>query len=248
MKSEKIKKVGATDRAIEYILHLVIDRKLEFEDSLPSERDLAEIIGVSRTSVRKAIEYLKYEGLVETRPNSGIYIKKNKMVMDLTDLMSFSEAMRRKKISYETRLISSGIIEADKSLTQIFNIRLGDPVYQLIRLRILDERPYLYQIVYLDYGRFKGIEGYDFSKESQYQIMEKEYGVKIIHGEERIDTTYVSSLEAKTLKIEEGSPAFFLVSQNYDQDDRLTEYTKQIVRYDMITYQKKLNLGDNNEK
>ena len=248
MKEKKIKKVGATDRAIEYILSLIINQGLKYQDGLPSERDLSQMIGVSRTSVRKAVDYLRYEGVVETRPNSGIYIKKNKMVMDLTDLMSFSEAMRRKNISYETKLISSIIIEADKSLTQIFNIRLGDPVYQLIRLRILDERPYLYQIVYLDYGRFKGIEGYDFSKESQYEIMEKKYGTKIIHGEERIDTTYVSSLEAKTLGIKEGSPAFFLVSQNYDQDDRLTEYTKQIVRYDMITYQKKLKLGGKDEK
>lgn len=244
----RIKNIGPTDLAVEFILNYIREKNIKVEIQLPSERELSEMIGVSRTSVRKAINILNYEGVLHTRPHSGTFKTNSKLCINLTELRSFKEEMAYKNITYTTKVISSQIIEADKSFTKKFNVHLGDPIYELIRLRKLNNKPYLYQIVYLDYKRFNGIESFDFNIHSQYKIMEEVYNVKVSGGIERIGLTYATELETQLLEIPKGTPAFYLSSHNHDNEGRITEYTKQIVRSDMIAYFKEKNMEDDNNE
>lgn len=244
----KIKKIGATDLATEFILDYIQTNNICNGDQLPSERELSTMIGVSRTSVRKAINILNYEGILYSKPSSGIFKTDRKVCIDLTNLRSFKEEMAYQNITYTTQVVSSQIIEANKNFTKIFNVHLGDSIYELIRLRKINNKPYLYQIVYLDYKRFKGIEKFDFNIESQYRVMREEYNVQILEGTERIGLTYATEFESKLLEVQEGTPTFYLSSHNQDEHGELTEYTKQIVRFDMISYLKEKSMeNDKNE-
>ncbi len=64
-----------TERAQEQIENLILDRALGPEDRLPSERELAQMLGVSRTVIREAIRLLAAKGLVAVRTGSGTYVR-----------------------------------------------------------------------------------------------------------------------------------------------------------------------------
>jgi len=66
---------GAGNGAIAGILAYLRDRRLQPGDRLPSERDLAERLGVGRNAVREALATLVTLRIVESRPNSGIYLR-----------------------------------------------------------------------------------------------------------------------------------------------------------------------------
>lgn len=235
--------ISASDIALEYILKMIKDINYDDTIRLPSERELANLINVSRVSVRSALEELRLEGIIEIKPNSGIFVKKKKIVIDLTELRSFKDEMKCQKLEYRSRVVSQKLIEANKTLTQKFSVKLGHKIFELIRIRFVNNQPLLYQIVYLDYERFPGIDKIDFSTNSQYSVMKDRYNITIVGGKERIGLTYTSKIESELLEVSQNSPAFYLSYDTYDEEGILTEYAKQIVRYDMISYKKEKKVG-----
>lgn len=70
-----IKNVKIYEQVIEQIQNMILDGKLKKGDKLPSERDLAEQLNVSRTSVREALRSLEVIGLIECRQGEGNFVK-----------------------------------------------------------------------------------------------------------------------------------------------------------------------------
>lgn len=235
--------ISATDIASEYILKMIKDMNFDDAIRLPSERELANLIKVSRVSVRSALDELRIEGIVEIKPNAGIFVKKKKIVMDLSDLRSFKDEMSFQKLEYRSRVVSQKVIEANKTLTQKFSVKLGHKIFELIRIRFVNNIPLLYQIVYLDYERFLEIDKIDFSTNSQYSIMKDIYNTSIVSGKERIGLVYTTKIESELLEVDHNTPAFYFSSSNYDEEGILTEYDKKIVRYDMISYKIEKKVG-----
>lgn len=75
----KIKSVCLYEEVLDQIIDLLKSKKLNSGDKLPTERELSEKFGVSRTSLREAFRVLESRGLVITRPGGGRYIGEIKM-------------------------------------------------------------------------------------------------------------------------------------------------------------------------
>lgn len=71
----EVKNTKAYKIVIDYIKDKVFKKELKTGDKLPTERELAENLKVSRTSVREAIRALEVIGLIESRQGAGNYIK-----------------------------------------------------------------------------------------------------------------------------------------------------------------------------
>lgn len=67
--------LNLTERATQQLQDLIVDRSFKPGDRLPSENEMAKMLGVSRTVVREAIRSLSAQGLVESRAGSGIYVQ-----------------------------------------------------------------------------------------------------------------------------------------------------------------------------
>lgn len=80
------------EKAVEYIRKLIVDRELKLGDRLPSERDIAERLGISRNSTREALRILDNYGVIGRRHGSGNYMTGNigggfSAVMDMALLL-----------------------------------------------------------------------------------------------------------------------------------------------------------------
>ena len=108
-------------------------------DKLPSERELTAQYGVSRTTVRLALQELENTGYIYRRHGKGTFVSDiKKDAADLGGAYSFTEQMKGLGRHPETRILSFEKIEADKFIAQRLNLPLGEAVFKLSRLRIAD--------------------------------------------------------------------------------------------------------------
>lgn len=104
MFTEISREATLTDRAVEQVQNLIVNRSLKPGQKLPSERALGEMLGVSRTVVRELVRLLTARGLVEVRAGSGTYIRElgADLVRAPLDLLLQVNALRIEEI-HETR-------------------------------------------------------------------------------------------------------------------------------------------------
>ena len=122
-------------------LREAIDRRiLDADDALPPERDLADEFGVSRITVRKAIDGLVSEGLLMRRQGSGTFVR-GRVEKNFSMLTSFSEDMRARGRNPRSEWLkrASGTVTPEEALT--LRSSPGTPVYRFHRLRFADDAP-----------------------------------------------------------------------------------------------------------
>ncbi len=128
-------------RQIQAVLReAVADRTLRPDDALPPERDLAAEFGVSRITIRKAIEGLVNEGVLDTHHGSGTFVR-TRVEKNFAQLTSFSEEMQARGMSPSGRWISrsAGKVSPEEALT--LRASPGTKVYRFSRIRLADEAP-----------------------------------------------------------------------------------------------------------
>lgn len=224
------------DEAIEKIEYYIISNKLVPHSKIPSERDMCEMWGFNRTTLRSAIQRLVVEGKLYQKIGSGTYVAKPKLVRNLQDLRALSTEVNENGQTLTNKILSVDIIESNKQTTKKLHLPLGHKVYALTRLRYIDEEPATIETSFMDYKRFPSLSEHDFSEESLYSVIEKEYNIQIMKGEERVGIAYATDYEAELLGIEAGQAVFYLTGIVYDGKEEPVEYFKSIVRADKIRF------------
>lgn len=224
------------DEAVEKIECYININKLVPHTKLPSERDMCEMWDFNRTTLRSAIQRLMVEGKLYQKRGSGTYIAQPRFIRNLQDLKSLSKLAEENGQTLESRVLSVDIIESSKQITQGLNLPLGHKVYALTRLRSIDGGPVIIENAFLDYSRFPSFTEHDFAKESLYSVIENDYNIQIVRGEEKIGITYATSYEAELLEIETGQAVFYITGVVYDEQNEPVEYVKSITRSDRIRF------------
>ncbi|GMQ61527.1 GntR family transcriptional regulator [Vallitalea maricola] len=224
------------DEATEKIECFIIKNNLQPHTKIPSERDMCEMWGFNRTTLRSAIKRLIIDGKLYNKKGSGTFVADPKIERNLQDLKSLTELINVRGNKLSSKVISLKVMECNKQISKKLHISLGSKVYELVRLRSINNEPTFMETSYLDYNRFQNLDHYDIVKESLYNILKSEYKVNIIGGEEKIGITYVNSFEAELLNIEEDTAVFFLNGVTWDENNIPLEYFKSLVRADKVKF------------
>ena len=221
--------MGSRDHATELVEGYISEHKLAAGDRLPSERDMCEMWGLNRTTLRNAIKRLISTGTLCSKVGSGTYVAPQKLVRDLHDTKGFSEVARAAGFNPTTEVLSFEMREADKTSTRKLHIPLGSKVYVLRRVRNLDGVPAMIETTQLNAALFPGLDRYDFSNDSLFRVMREEYGVDPVEGDEKLSVTRLDELEADALGFPAGNPAFFQMGVMVDSEGVPLEYFKGVV-------------------
>ncbi|MFO7633112.1 MAG: GntR family transcriptional regulator [Caldilinea sp.] len=190
---------------------------LKADSTLPPERVLAESLGVSRMTVRVAIDQLADEGLLVRRPNRRTLVAGDKISRSAS-FMSFSEEMRTRGWRPHSVIRQVTATVADVSVAAQLNLEVGAKVIYLERLRFADDEPLALERVYLPYVRFASLLGRDLTSQSLYAVMEEELGVRPSISEESVEAVLLSTEEAGIFGIAGGVPA--LLTRRITRDDK----------------------------
>lgn len=229
-------KCGPREEIQETIEYYILTNKLKPHEKLPSEREMADMWKVNRTTLHYALKQLISRGVIYSKAGSGNYVAEPKIERCLQDLKGISEFAEEKSINLFSKVISFEVIEANKKLSKKLHTTLGSKVFSLTRLRFFNNEPCILETSYLNKNIFEGLEKYDFSDDSLYRVIEEDYGIKIFGGDEEISITSPTEEEAQLLAIPDDSGIFLLSSTIYDQDETPIEYVESLSRADKITF------------
>ena len=113
---------------------------LEVGDAIPSERLLGVDLGVSRLTVRAALDELVREGRLTRRRGAGTFVAEPKVAKGMT-ITSFSDDMRQRGLTPGSRTLEFETVPAGARLGRILHVSPSEPVLSVKRLRLADGEP-----------------------------------------------------------------------------------------------------------
>lgn len=210
--------------------------KLKHGDKVPSERELADKLQISRMTIRHAIDILEREGFVERRPRVGTFVTSRRIKWNFITVNSFTKGMVDKGFRPSTKKLHMFIEEADEFLAEKLKIDAGEEVFSLKRLRIVDEIPIAIELSQIPYKYCRGIEEYMEDNASLYETLEQKFNIVLMKQKQRMKITFSNSTESKLLKIKSESPCLLIQGTTHDPSDRIIEYTTGLARGDIIEF------------
>ena len=220
--------MSSRDEIAELIQSFIIDKGLGPGDRLPSERELCEIWGVNRMTLRNAIKRLEELGVLESKVGLGTFVAKPRIVRNLQDTLSFSDAVRAAGGKLTRHVVYSGLVEAEFAMKHL-HVMLASPVLALIRVASIDGEKAAIENVLVNARGCDGIERHDYSVESLYGVLQDDYGIIADHGSEKIDVTSLDEDEAGLLGCPVGAPAFFQEGLMLNQNGDPLEYFTNVI-------------------
>lgn len=233
--------IGARRQPLYDQLVDILTDKIEHEyrlgDLLPSERELSDRYGLSRTTVRLALQELERLGLVIRQHGRGTFVAdRSAQTTNLSQAYSFSEQMRSMGREPSTTILEFSVIEADKNLAEHMGTRIGERLYKIKRLRSADDMPMMVERSYLPVRKFMTLKRPMLEKKALYDIVEQDFREKIGVAEEEFFASIARPADAHLLDISEGAPVLDLIRTTYNTSNEIVEYTLSVARADQFKY------------
>ncbi len=220
----------------EQIFSAIENRKLKPGDPLPSERELCETYGVSRGTVRQAIQALANLGYITRKQGKGTIIKHPTLNHDLIGDFSFGAGMLRQGLRVKSIVIFSDVIVGRKSINGRLRLENKALLTKILRIRCANDEPWIIEYSYLSAEEFPGIEQLDFTSRLLVDYLSQDYGTRIGRVEAFIEPTVADEDHSALLGIKVGSPALVLDRILYDVKGSPVVYSQAFVRGDRCRY------------
>ena len=214
----------------------ITDGDLKVGDQLPTEDSLIARFGVSRITVRRAIQNLVGRGFVEIRRGKGTFVAAPKITQDLKELSGFVEDMHALGRKPTARVISKEIVTADATVAKQLALTRGERVVRIRRVRLADGVPLSFDETYLPLEIGKKIMTNDLKIEPIFSLLESKYNVPLIEAEYKLDAVAAESEVAAALKVKQRSPIFRIERTSYSTGSRAVDYERLHYRGDLVQF------------
>lgn len=204
--------------------------------ALPAERQLASALGISRITVRKAIDALVEEGLLVRRAGAGNFIN-TRIEKNFAKLTSFSEDMRaRGRIPRNEWLKrSEGLVTPEEALR--LRLSPGAAVYRFHRIRYADELPMCLEHATIAASALASL---DAVGDSMYEALEAG-GNRPVRALQRLSALLLNAEQARLLQTREGDAGLCVERLGFARDGRAVEFCRSWFRGDMYDFVAELN-------
>ena len=213
----------------EQVLALIED--LEMGAAIPSERQLSADLGVSRLTVRAALDDLVRDGHLVRRRGSGTFVSEPKIAQELT-MTSFTEDMRRRGMKPASKTLSLDVVPAGAQLGRFLHVSPSEPVVVVKRLRLADQETMAIETLHVRETLVPGLTGGELEKHSFYELLRERYGTVIAGGVQTIEPTVTNAEESEALGVPLHSPAFQFERFTRDGEGNVVEFVHSIYRGD----------------
>jgi GntR family transcriptional regulator len=215
--------------ARERVLDLI--ERLGVGDAIPSERQLSVDLGMSRLTVRAALDDLVREGYLIRRRGSGTFVSEPKIAQELT-MTSFTEDMRRRGMEPSSKTLELGVAPAGARLGRVFHVSPSEPIVAVKRLRLADGETMAIETLHVRAARVPGLSAKDLEEHSFYELLRDRYGLAIVGGTQTVEPTVTNEEESEALGVPLHSPALLLERTTRDEQNEVVEFVRSIYRGD----------------
>lgn len=223
-------------------LALILKQQIEAglwqpRDVIPSERQLEMQYRVSRPTIRQAIEYLERLGLLYREHGKGTFVSPQKLQKGMQELTSFSEDLIRRGINPGQIIRSISREIPSKSISDRLEMKSGETVLKIERIRLGDQTPIGLQTSYIALDENQEITFQDLEKfGSLYLLLEEKFNIIPTEADETLEITLATPEEAALLQIKTDAPLLLNERLTYNQNRKPIEFVKILYRGDRFRY------------
>lgn len=212
-----------------------------YTEKIPPEYDLMNQFDVSRATIRRAIQTLIEEGVLESRQGLGTFVAVKPIEEWLGNLSTFYEIVAEMGMKPNIKVLSQGIVPSPQDVAKIFD---AAQVYQTNRIRLANDIPVVLEKQYYPLEIGRRLAEFDLNNVSTYDILEAELGVTLWEAKQTIAAIIPTGEEKKLLGLS-SEPCCAILSKRLvsDPDGHPLEYEKSIYRGDMYAFRINLTRG-----
>ncbi len=211
-------------------------------EMLPGERDLAALLGISRTTLRRVIAGLIAQGVLTQRQGAGTFIRRGapRVEQPLSRLTGFSQDMALRGLRAGSLVLESGLFLPTPEEAMMLGASPGEQVLRLSRLRLADDLPMAVEhaVVPRHFLPDPGAIG-----ASLYAALAAR-GARPVRALQRLRAAILADEDADLLGVARGSPALHIQRLGYDAQGRCVEFTRSRYRADLYDFVAELSLPD----
>ena len=200
-------------------------------EMLPSEREMQIQLGISRATIRQALNDLASSGLIYTRSGKGTYVAQLRIATSLIPRVSFSENMRRLGHMPATKLLEMAVEPAFGLIADHLQVPQGAQIIRIKRLRLADNIPLGIQKTHLPYDLCFELLKKDFNQASIFDSL-VELGLSPYSASQTVKASLPTKEEQKLLAIQEGAPVMRIHWSTFLESGKPIEAAYQTYRGD----------------
>jgi GntR family transcriptional regulator len=213
---------------------LITEEQYQNGKNIPNEVDLADMLGISRTTLRIAINKLVFEGLLIRKKRAGTKVAPTAVSSKSNNWLSFSQEMKLRGIPIKNFELHVTWVLPEPNLAKFFDIKQDTPVLKMERVRGRPEEPFVFFASY--FHPRVGLTPDDDFKRPLYELLEHEHAVIATLSKEEIRAIGADELIAEKLHVPVGSPILFRKRFVYDQGEQPIEYNVGYYKADSFIY------------
>ncbi len=204
-------------------------------DRIPSERELADALRISRITARLAIDALLESGLVYREQGRGTFVAQRKM-RGLKGFLSFTEDIIARGMHPSSRILAQEVITPDEPVKQALKLNDGEPVLKLVRLRSADGDPIALQSSHIPLHVCPGLENEDLADKSLFSMLRERFYVHPYWTEAEVEALPAADEEARLLGVALGSPLLSVRGLTFTESFEVVESVRTIYRSRLPVY------------
>lgn len=203
---------------------------------MPSETELGVHYGISRITVRRAVQELEKEGLLERKQGKGTFVRHQKIENKMDAIMGFTDSISKMGGKVGRVIHSKKLIPATKWLASMLQIPCGAQLFELKRTMYSDDAPILYDECYYPCSRFPDMIHQVQEDVSTYRLIKEVYGVSMPRAHKRFNVEIADITSSRYLGCEPGAPLFSIFKITYDDKNVPVQISKSLVLASCATY------------
>ncbi|WP_029291543.1 GntR family transcriptional regulator [Cellulomonas sp. HZM] len=218
------------DAVRDYLLDLVAGR--EPGAAIPSERDLARDLGVSRPTLRAAVDDLVHAGVLVREHGRGTFTGPQRVTQSLASTPSGSFYAPPAEGDWISRVLEFDTRVAGPQLARRLQLAPAAPVLRVVRLRVVDGEPMAIERLHLPHELVVGLEPQDMEQGSFYRLLRERFDVDVRSAVQVLEATVTDEQEAQLLAVPVHFPALMVERTTRDAGGRIVEFVRSIYRGD----------------
>lgn len=228
--------MSLTEQLTTRVEQAVRDGQLRPHDRIPSERELSEGLGVSRMTVRAALQELVASGTLYTIRGRGTFVSEQRLEQPLRGLTSFTQDADARGRRATSRVLSCTVIPAPLDLAGVFGVDAGSEVVRIHRLRLQDDLPLAIETSHVLHALVPGLATHDFEKESLYSVLRESYGLQLAWARQTLAASEPTLEEQHLLDLPGPTPILRISRVTALADDRVAEFVRSAYRGDRYLF------------
>lgn len=187
------------------------------DERIPSEEQLQATFGVSRATVRQALQLLERDGLIERRPGKGSFAAANNDAVAEVKMTCLLEDLIALGIPGRSVVSDIGIATAGRSVADAMQIRRGESVFTFQRLVVVDAAPFAAHRIFLPPSVRDNLDDKDVAKPHILRLLAEKCGLHAETAEHSIEAVLADTNHARMLGVDPGTALLCVTRTSYDK-------------------------------